>query len=539
MLNAFFTLFFCLEGHAVRGRHGRVRGFRRRGRRRLCAAGVSFFAGITRRVHAPLALVGYPLRGMLTSERLSRGMEVRLRVVSRGIRELLGLVGRLLSFHGTRGGNFGLGPGRCGVNAVIRSICGCFAALTGREKVGLRMRIPRRRLLTSISGRTLAGVLDGLFTGTLGCTQACICLRLSISRGGRIFAVSVDGSKGVIPVRVHRGVFGTFIRCQSKGSVISNANVKLTVTHCLTRLRRNVLIVSQRLSYGHFVLSVPVLRRALPSSSRRRRGGPKCSSRSHRISSGSGERITSVLIMRSGGSVLTFIFERLSSLCRMLVTRGKIRTLSILRRGSISLVVDSVVVPLVSKIRLYGRLGRGLSCDRVPMVLLATGAGLRSEVRKLRRKTSTCVRGPFSVRCLHTGMTGLLDGQRELHHRFVRFPFVGTSTVTRAGTSRVFVDGLGRCMLHRLSGASLRVSSVTSTVGVKHSGFCQGLGKVLGVDPGRCLHLFHLGRTTSVLGRKACKIIRISCVMKFDAPSCFSDYFGGRFKMLPGSFVSR
>lgn len=60
---------------------------------------------------------------------------------------------------------------------------------------------------------------------------------------------------------------------------------------------------------------------------------------------------------------------------------------------------------------------------------------------------------------------------------------------------------------------------------------------MLSLDPGRCLHLRHLGRTTRLLGRNGDHIGRVYCAIKFGSPSCFSGYFLGRFKMLPGSFV--
>lgn len=143
--------------------------------------------------------------------------------------------------------------------------------------------------------------------------------------------------------------------------------------------------------------------------------------------------------MRSGPSVLTFIEGRLAARCSILATVGKVRTLTTLSGRCIGLIIDSMVVPRVSNFRLYGAVGSSLDCDRVPIMLLATGAGVRSGVRKLRLKTSTCVRGPFSIRCLLTGVSDLVRGHRGLHRAFTGSPFITTGAVTLAGTSRRFV----------------------------------------------------------------------------------------------------
>lgn len=525
----------CFEGRAQRGRRRTVSGFRQRGRQRLCATGVSFFAGITRRVHAPLALVGDPLRGMLTSHSISSSVESSLRAVRLGAGQLLSLIGRLLSFQGARARNFRLGFIRYSISRLLRGACGHFGPLTHREKLTLDVRAPRD-LCTSISERKLAGVVDGLLAGTVGCSRACV--HVELCSRNRELLLSMYGSNLIVPMRVHRRVFGPFVRCGANAlHSIPNANVKLTLTHSLTRLRRNALYVRSSVRGGYFLLSLPLGRRRAITVRRGRPMANKRSSRRDNTNATLRRRQCALLIIRSDLRVRTFIIGRLSSRCHILATIGKIRTLGILGRRAMGLIVSSVVVPRVSKLRLYRRLGSRLSCDRVPVVLLATGAALRTGVRKVGLKTSMCVRGPFSIRCLGIYITGLLGGHRGLQTSFIGSPFIRANDVTVAGTSRSFLGALGRIIITGVRGPSFYLSSVTDLLGVDQSDLGQGVGNVLSVAPGSCVHLRQLGGTTRLLGRKRYGVGRIYCVANFGAPSCFAGYFRGRFNVLPGSFI--
>lgn len=109
-------------------------------RRRISSVGLHFFAGVSRRLHAPLALVTNPIRCILGGGALPSSMHRRLRMMRHGASHVLHLIGRVLSFHGVRGGGVGLHVRRVSVIPFMRRVVSGFRSLTRRRRVSFMFR---------------------------------------------------------------------------------------------------------------------------------------------------------------------------------------------------------------------------------------------------------------------------------------------------------------------------------------------------------------------------------------------------------------
>lgn len=70
---------------------------------RLARSHLIFFAGVDRRLHAPLALVTSPIRVLLRSDNVGKGDHRLLGVIGHGTMTLRRLIDDVLSFQGVRG----------------------------------------------------------------------------------------------------------------------------------------------------------------------------------------------------------------------------------------------------------------------------------------------------------------------------------------------------------------------------------------------------------------------------------------------------
>ncbi len=497
---------------------------------------MSFFARVTRRVHAPLALVGKPLRVVRRVGVRSTGLTGGLGIVTGGAGQLLGLTSRLLSFRGVKTGGVTLGLRAIGISRLLRRAIGHFRPACALRRGRLRVRRVRLGMVTGVSGRTVAGVLDGLLGGKLGCNRRLVAMGLSGDRD--FFDMDIDDSNRGVTGRETRRVFRPFfrdIRGECRGRKI---NVKLALTHSLTLLRGKDLVLSAARPGGAFMLAVPLgLDRRRTGLSRPvvRAGLPLGRAASSRRCAGK----AAVLLIRSRDGVLTFVGRELRRSFVMRATLGNGVTLSVLRGRRISVIVDSIVVPRVSNCRLYGRVGSSVGLDRVPVVFLATGGSVRDGVGKLRVKTRTCVRGPFSFSFLRTRVHSLLRGHRGRHGTFSGHPFFPVRGVRVDGRSRRFVRGMLSAVGIGLESRAFGMRHVTSRLYVDHSDLLHGVGALFGVSPVSFVHLVHLGHSTRLVRRKGCHIKRVYCVIKFDSRSCFDGLFFGRFNVAPGSFRGR
>lgn len=434
---------------------------------------------------------------------------------------LLSLIGRLLSFHGARVRKCHLDFIQARVISLLGSATGQFRRSTATRGLLLGLSLSLPRLCIFISGRTVAGVFDGLFAGTVGCTSNDVVVHLRLSPSCRAFAVSFVGSNAPVPTRLGRGVFRPFFQIGRNTASGPKAKLKLPLTHSLTRVRRNDLRLRAFTSdpfVAVFHLALPIgLPRSVGRARRRTvarampRGVRFIRSRSH----------PAVLVIRSGGRVTIFVTSRIGRLCGMRVTKGKTRTVALLGGRDVRLVVDSIVVPIVSNFTLLGRMGARVRFDRVPIVLLATGGAVRSHLRNLRLKTSTCLSGPFSAGLLVTRVSGLVSGHSGVHGFCFGSPVTGVGSVTCAGTSRDFLRGLGRVVGRRVNGPTLSMGVVTSLVRLDHPALCQGVHTVSSLAPGRLVGVDHLGGTTRLLVRKGVGVCRVSRTANFDSRSCF------------------
>ncbi len=222
---------------------------------------------MARRVEAPLALVGTPLSGVVTGGETGPRVARSLSVVEHGTSELLALIGRLLSFRGVRGSGLSLSLRGRGVGALIGSILSQFDLSFQRRNGRFACGTNRRSVVTVISERTFAGVIDGVFGGTLGCSRRGV--GVDLKGGNKSYFLVISGSNRVVPRDGHRTVFGRFCE-RAGGDCGPNANVNLCLTHRLTRLRGNGLVVGRRKKVGGFVLAVPLNARCVDVRATRR-----------------------------------------------------------------------------------------------------------------------------------------------------------------------------------------------------------------------------------------------------------------------------
>lgn len=331
--------------------------------------------------------------------------------------------------------------------------------------------------------------------------------------------VAISSAKVNVSSRTLGRVFRHFCRMRRPSSDGIKDKVKLRLIGRCMRLRRKAVHMRDRpKGKASFVMQVPVSlgvsrRAALTSSASSSQGG--------------------LLVIRSGRSFHRFLGRRLSRACRMVSTPSNRRKRGLTIRRGPSLVVDSVVVPGISKLRLYHHVGRGMRASRVPIVLLATHDKSRTGVDNCTIKTSSCVSGPFdfSILLIHVGR--LVRRRRNQGGRFHGALHIGPDHVAVASVSRRLLRGTLGLVRRRVSGSRCGIRRLDASVKVDHVGLCQGLRTVAKRAPARFVHAVHLGQTTRLLRSKGLGISRITSQIKFDSSDCFAGYFGRRFNMLP------
>lgn len=337
----------------------RQTGLRRRRGLLLGRVGLGFFAGVDRSLHAPLALVVDPLR-VLLSRALSSKVHGGLGAVGGGTRRLLASVGSLLSFQGL---SMKTRATRCGSKSVIgfvHRVYDAFRRCTLSRAVDFYFVYRMRGLGVSFSPIGVGGMVGGLLSGTFGCAPSGkrVGMRLC-HRSSGMYVYITSGKRNVVSGSGGR-VFRHFCRIR-RASRGANDKVNLRVTGRCMRLRgKAVSIASGFPGNSMFAIGLPVIactdrgRRLLP----RLLGG---SGTPGRLPIPGTRRLQcAVLLISSGGSFYDFVSRCLSSRCTVRITCGKTRTLGVLRGGDIGVMVDSVVVPIVGKARLYQRVGAGV-----------------------------------------------------------------------------------------------------------------------------------------------------------------------------------
>lgn len=454
-----------------------------------------------------------------------------LSVIGRGTSCLLRLVGRLLSFEGLSTGTRALGYGRSGVLVVLDRVFRSFSPVTRGQGVDCDLATPRRSMFVSFSCSGVHGVYAGVLSGTFGFAPGGKDVSLSVTMENAGLRLAFASANYNVRSRTGRGVFREFCRSNGGRSGGKNDNVKLRVISRCMGVRRNAIYIESGRPYNSMFLVTLPLRRGDG------RAGGKRPIRKPRV--GRRSRPFAVLLMSSGCSFLGFLSRDLTERCRMLGTAGKGRTLGMLRGRSVSLIIDSVVVPRVSNLRLYSAVGGSVHCSRVPVVLLATGTDRRRRLRKLDINTSSCVAGPFGVRILGLHVGGVVRvgiGHRRVFGRSVG---VRPDHVAVAPLSRRLIRGTVRVMRSGVDRARFSIRRLTDDLGVSHDCFCGGVVGVAKGGPVRFVEAVHVGHTRRLLARDRVRISRVTCALKCGSPGVFSGRFGRRFGVDPSRFVER
>lgn len=335
-----------------------------------------------------------------------------------------------------------------------------------------------------------------------------------------------------------RHVFRHF--CRSGGDVgcpickRDDAKVKLFLYGGVVSLRKNGVCTKGGPGRKTFFEVLLPLRGNVPRTGSRGRGCRR-GRRPLSVPTGKGRGGRAVLVIRSGTSVHACVYSVLGGGCRLGRTRGNTRTLCLVRERAVSLVIDSLVVPIVSKGRLSHQMGTGLTASRVPFLVLAT---LQSRTRRevdCRVKMSRCLYGPFSRIVLELHVQGVLTLHRGCGSVFsadVGYRALGVGTDSGSGAFVASTVGLvGR----RCTSSSCGLRHFVHSVKCDGALIGRGLRSLAKRSVNRFVEGCQLGITGSALAgmRYSVSITRVTCTMNFGSPGCFAGYFGRLFKMLP------
>lgn len=347
------------------------------------------------------------------------------------------------------------------------------------------------------------------------------------------------------------GVFSHFCRARRLSALTMNtkAKVKLTLAGNVVRLRRNAVSMRDRGNGNDdFVVALGLngkrFRRRRVSLGRRvvRRRRPTRPNATTVVTRTtlSGSVIPArpssagVLVMRSSTSVHRVLTRLFQAFCRIVATSSNMRTLRLMRGRVPDVILDSIIVPHVSKARLYGRVGNRFGAYRVPMILLATEATIRRAIRKLHLKTSSCVAGPFGVGVLISHYGGLIGSHVRLRRGFAGRPRTFTRVLTAGPVSGRVLSHTVRVVRGCLSSSAFGIGAFTHRVKVTHAGLFDGLGTMAKRAPGSFVLAVHLGGNTIVLqGGPRLGVARVSSGMKFSSSQCFDGYFGSMCRIDP------
>lgn len=356
--------------------------------------------------------------------------------------------------------------------------------------------------------------------------------------------VRIRSGKGNVSGRDLPHVFSHF--CTLGGASGCDAKVKLRLAQRCIRLRRKCVATSD-LPKTCAIFQI----RLFGKGSRFKRGIafsralPAGCLTSRIVSSGGIGRLLTggcgraVIVTRSSSRVLTCLGSRLSAGFHIVTIGGNCSTIGTIVSSRMSLVLDSILVPTLGKFRLYDGVGSGVTAYRVPVILLATLSSSGRQVCKVTRNTSRCVRGPFGVRCIHLGVVQVVRRHGHLTDAFTRgFNHLAERRTTGLPyISSIFQSGLFGLVRTRRDSDGFGVRLVDSVLKVSEVLLCQGVADVFKVSPSSLLHGCQLRGTIRLLASRQHGMDRITCVMKFSSPTCFTGYFGDMCGVAPARCV--
>lgn len=191
-----------------------------------------------------------------------RGAGGCLRVYRRRILHLNGVIRRVLSLNLRHGGSFGLGCREMSLGKLLSGVIRRRdVGSSGPFRIKLRS-VPSEVVLRTSEAR-LCGVLDGVLSGTVGCSNSDPRVRVATRRHGNSIVVHV--ASGNVKVRRRRltRVFSGFCQISGDGQPpMEKCNVKLFCIGAVVRVRGNAVQMRDRpKGKDYFVVALPRARR--------------------------------------------------------------------------------------------------------------------------------------------------------------------------------------------------------------------------------------------------------------------------------------
>lgn len=222
----------------------------------------SFSCTVVRSVGAPLdsVLVNAHVlhdKGLSSGPRQGRGC---FSVVRSRRRRLLTLIGGMLALSGLRRNGLLLRGGRMDLHPVVRSLARGFATGT-RGPIRFVLSLRRRGMCTS--RRFLGRTIDGLVSGTVGCSRRDMRVGVSSSTSsGKCARVDIGSGNVNVPLGRRKGVFRGFRHTstmrQGQGKKTPNFKLKLGCMFRIMQTRRKDMgLRDVRKRCDRFAVGVP------------------------------------------------------------------------------------------------------------------------------------------------------------------------------------------------------------------------------------------------------------------------------------------
>lgn len=514
---------------------------------------IDFYTNTAHDIRTPLTLVKTPIDDILNSEDINDEVRSKLKVASKGVNSLLGIVSNLINFekeyHYSE-----LSLDKVNIDGFISSIVGEFISYSSRHNQNLDFRSKTSGLYMYIDKVKVESMLKNLIGNSVKYTPDGGSIMVSTYCDKKYLNISIKDTGIGIAKSELKHLFSKYFRgSNAVNAKISGSGVGLLYVKTLVKKHKGHIRVNSILNEGtEFVISLPL------SISGKKAESGQCDSvdtmpeavevkieqdnMSHRLS-GSGNEV--IMIVEDNDQLRDYIIKTFSADYKVIGAENGRIAMDMIDDVNPDLIISDVMMPEMGGIELCEAIKSNISTSHIPVILLTALADDENIINGLTIGADKYVTKPFDINILALTIKNLLKTRMAFRKYLNSVSAEKTDSelsdeeneANITPIDRVFISQVRDSIFKNMDNSDYTVDVLCSEIGMSRTSFYNKLKSLTGETPQDYVRNVRLNHAVELLKKGENNISEIAYMTGFRDAKYFREVFKKYYGVAPSQYL--